>query len=258
MSKKIYLFCLRSFFFAVVVSIVISASADKSTIRTFSDLDSTMSSSGQRQLLVMDYNAEHLMDADDDPNTMDDDFTPESSLNWDNEKFLDKTKKVADALLSVEDQGYFGYGPDIIVLQEVENEKVLQVLMGFLNDKLSEIDPTAKKYNQIVHYDTDDYIGIETGVIARVDVVSSQTHVIHKKNLTWYYKSASEYYDKEIFSTVRDILEVKFNIEGYEFFVFANHWPAKKKGGQEFDAVKRFLSAQYLRGLIKEKLAEAS
>ncbi len=207
-----------------------------------------------KEIVVMNYNTEHLMDYEDNPTTMDDEYTPFGYLNWDEAKFKEKVKNLTRAIMDNTITGYFGMGPDIIVLEEIENRFTLEVLMDSLNSYLAAHQPLAKRYNEIVHFETDDYIGIETGIITRIPVVSSRTHVVHQNDQTWYYKKASDYYDKEIYSTVRDILEARFRLRGKEFIILGNHWPAKKRGGTEFDAVKRFMTAQFARNIIKARL----
>lgn len=214
------------------------------------------STSWANELLIMNYNVEHLMDYQDDPDTMDDEYTPFGSLNWDETKFKEKVDRIVLAIMDHQQTGYFGLGPDIIVLQEIENRFVLQALMDGMNRYLVKNDSLAKHYNEIVHFDSEDYVGIEVGMISRVPMVTAKAHRVHRRNLTWYYKRASEFYDKEIYSTVRDVLEARFQLKGVEFIVLGNHWPAQKKGGTAFDAVKRFMVAQATLDIVKQRLTQ--
>jgi len=212
---------------------------------------STNNTNNITSLLIMNYNVEHLMDFQDNPITMDDEYTPFGNLNWNQEKFREKIDHITQAIINNQENGLLGLGPDIIVCEEVENKFVLKALTDSLNKQLKEKDPLATSYNEIIHYDTEDYVGIEVGIISRIPAIHSQTHVIHKRNPTWYYKKASEFYGKTIYSTVRDILEARFSIFDKEFIILGNHWPAQKRGETEFDAIKRFLSAQHVRKIVK-------
>lgn len=217
---------------------------------------STNNTNNITSLLIMNYNVEHLMDFQDNPITMDDEYTPFGNLNWNQEKFREKIDHITQAIINNQENGLLGLGPDIIVCEEVENKFVLKALTDSLNKQLKEKDPLATSYNEIIHYDTEDYVGIEVGIISRIPAIHSQTHVIHKRNPTWYYKKASEFYGKTIYSTVRDILEARFSIFDKEFIILGNHWPAQKRGETEFDAIKRFLSAQHVRKIVKERLKD--
>lgn len=95
-------------------------------------------------------------------------------------------------------------GADIIVLQEVENERVLKMLVNKMKN-------SEYKYYSLL--EGPDVRGIDNGVISKFPITSAS---LHKVDLRPVSKSKT-----------RDILEVSINIDGKELKLFANHWPSQ-------------------------------
>lgn len=72
-------------------------------------------------LLVVSYNVENLFDTRDDPNTRDDDFTPEGVMEWTNSRYFNKIHKLSAAISRI---GGWEW-PTLVALIEVENDSVL-------------------------------------------------------------------------------------------------------------------------------------
>ena len=66
------------------------------------------------------YNLENLFDTEDDPDTLDDDFTPEGYKNWNPKRYKNKLRKLSSVISKIgasETQG----PPSLLGVAEVEN-----------------------------------------------------------------------------------------------------------------------------------------
>ena len=72
-------------------------------------------------LRIMFYNTENLFDTQDDPATLDDDFTPEGKMHWTEIRYKQKLFNIYKVIAAVGDKE----SPEIIGLAEIENRKVL-------------------------------------------------------------------------------------------------------------------------------------
>lgn len=139
-------------------------------------------SASSDRITLMTWNLENLYDTQDDPKTNDDTFLPLSlkeqipnhiqkcqkmetkswkkqclTWDWTETVLANKLKKIAQVILSVED----GKGPDVLVVEEVEN---IQLLERLIKDHLPE-----------AHYkayllENNDVRGIDVGLITRLSV----------------------------------------------------------------------------------------
>src|SRR5690606_37978245 len=78
------------------------------------------------------YNVENLFDTINDPKTFDDDRTPLGKDHWNSERYhqkIDHISKVISEIGSKTTQN----SPDIIGLSEIENQQVLEDLIGHPN-----------------------------------------------------------------------------------------------------------------------------
>lgn len=97
-----------------------------------------------------------------------------------------------------------GKGADIVVLQEVENKRVLKQLV--------DIGLKGLGYKYISLIEGPDSRGIDVGMISKLPIVSEK---LHKVDLTGISKDT------------RGILEVKFQVGKKSITVFGNHWPSQ-------------------------------
>ena len=171
-----------------------------------------------RTVTLMSYNVENLFD-DRDDGTEYTDYDPGSS-DWNTALYHAKLKSVAEAI----EAGGKG-GPDICLLQEVENERVVtDLLEGYLN---------VLKYRHAV---TAPKNGSAT-TVALLSRFRPHTVQVH-----------SVYVDDDVL--LRPILEVHFDIHGAELLVFNNHWKSKSGGAEETERYRRAAA-----GFISERVA---
>ncbi len=172
------------------------------------------------------YNVENLFDTEDDPNTFDDDFTPNGKQKWTTERYQEKIKKIAKVISMIGDED----GAEIIGVCEIENEKVLKDLIN---------DPQLKKYGyNYVHYDSPDERGIDVALLYKEPVFK----VTSSKN----YEAKLPDNDK-----TRDVLLVSGKLEGEEIHIIVNHW-SSRGGGEEKSRPKRMVSALVARKIVDD------
>ena len=169
------------------------------------------------------YNVENLFDTIDEPNTIDSEYTPNSSLKWNTQRYFTKLKNISKV---VEAMNF----PTIMGMAEVENRRVLE-------DLITQPLLSSKNYG-IAHFDSPDERGIDVAMIYRkseFEIKKQKTHAIKFPNSD----------DK-----TRDILEVNGILRGgMEVTVFVNHFPSRRGGAQESEP-KRVYVASVLRKAV--------
>jgi endonuclease/exonuclease/phosphatase family metal-dependent hydrolase len=177
---------------------------------------------------IMFYNVENLYDTENDPNTLDDDFTPEGSYKWDDKKYWVKIDRLTEVFQEIAKAS--GGFPILIGMCEIENRSVLMDLVH--GQRIQ-----AVRY-QIVHYDSPDARGVDVAFLYRSDIVeyvsSKPVPVKNPENEEW---------------RTRDILWFTGKIDGEVFHFFANHWPSRR-GGERASAPLRELAASILRHIV--------
>ncbi len=189
------------------------------------------------QLDVVFYNVENLFDIENDPNTFDDEFTPDSAKNWTQERYDKKLKDLAKVLTAIAEDGH----PEAFGLCEIENRKVVEDLVK--TDSLA-----ARKY-VVVHEESPDKRGIDVAFVYDSDVLSELYH----EKIRYSFSFEPE-------TTTRDILYVKLLSASDTLHFFVNHWPSRR-GGEEASEPKRLKAATVLRTkidsiLLKDKTAK--
>lgn len=174
-----------------------------------------MSTSEERHYGFAFYNLENLFDTENDPKTLDDNFTETSDWKWNEKRFRKKIKKLGSVIQQI---GYedIGFPPVLVGVAEVENKYVLEQLAAskFLQQK---------NYG-ILHFDSPDERGIDTGLLYRKDYVNVLSKQAHQVLLT-NEKGERDY--------TRDILSAHLEIEGCSFHVLVNHWPSRRAGAAQ-------------------------
>jgi len=173
------------------------SSSDKNSLDTSGDFT------------VMFYNVENLFDVIDDPNVIDEDFTPEGKLKWTNDRYQLKLSRLADVIDTLP-----GLLPGIVGLCEVENRAVLEDLIK--QNKL------FNSHYEIVHKDSPDERGIDVAMLYNPAIVKVSSFNYISVTLP----------NKEDTRT-RDILYVNALINGERLHLFLNHWPSRGKGQVE-------------------------
>lgn len=205
------------------------------TLLFFITLD-TGYSQDARVAAVAFYNLENLFDTEDDPNISDEEFTPQGSKRWTDEKYEEKLSNLARVISDMATE-ITPDGPAVIGVAEIENLKVLQDLV-----KQPAI---AKRNYKIVHYDSKDFRGVDVAFLY-------QEKYFVPKNSKPVSVDMFDDSGKKMFS--RDILLISGDFDGQEMHFMVNHWPSRR-GGQKASAPRRNASAAKNRELADSILA---
>lgn len=178
------------------------------------------------------YNVENLFDTDDDPDKLDEDFTPTGKQNWTEERYQTKLRQIAQVMNGLELPGIMG-------VCEIENKRVLDALV-------KHPDLSTHRYG-VVTFESPDMRGIDVGLLYQTelfDLLSASTVPIEFP--TWLEPQGY---------TTRDILQValRHKVSGSTFHVFTNHWPSRA-GGVEASEPRRLWVAAHLRRAISSVL----
>lgn len=194
-----------------------------------------------KSLKVMQYNVENFFDTTFDQGTLDYTYLPLATkrtfpnhtklcqqmgsdnfvkdclnLDWSVDKFNKKAQNIAKVIKSFDETNA---GPDIVVLEEVEN---INVINNIVSQGLSNLGYVSK-----VLIEGEDKRGIDVGLISKYPVVSAKHYPIVLKGQTL---------------DTRGILQVTLNVEGKTVVVFANHWPSQSNPTEERIAAATLLS----------------
>ncbi|ACF13771.1 Endonuclease/exonuclease/phosphatase [Chloroherpeton thalassium ATCC 35110] len=184
-------------------------------------------------LLLAWWNVENLFDTTDDPQTKDEEFTPNGKKQWTEVRLAQKMKNLAQVILDMKTAPIAsGKMPDIIGFCEVEHQALLDTLF---------CDYIKSRNYAFIYKETEDFRGIDIGFAYdknRLQVKSFKAHpvVINEEHS-------------------RDILEVEFEVQGKTLVVFGNHWPSRS-GGKKRSEPKRAKAAAILRAAIDARLAK--
>lgn len=181
----------------------------------------------ERELLysIGFYNLENLFDTEDDPDTLDDDFTPKGIKKWSNKRYKRKLYKLAKTISEVGNDSSTNF-PVLMGVAEVENERVMQDLIN--------AEPLRDVNYGFVHYDSPDERGIDTALIYHKDYFE----VLFSEPITLLIYELDGVRD-----TTRDILYVKGKLNGELIHLFVNHWPSRRDGHEE-TSYKRVKAAE--------------
>lgn len=184
---------------------------------------------------AMFYNVENLFDIVDDPETEDEEFTPDSPKKWDAEKYEKKLEDISRVILSIPEKEL----PAIIGFAEVENESVL-------NDLISQRGLKRGEYKAIL-VDGNDPRGIDCGLIYRPELFKYKSHeLIPVEDL-----SGKEY-------PLRGILHVLGDgPDGKPIHIYINHWKSRYGGVKETEHL-RIYQAIALRRQLDQLLSSES
>jgi hypothetical protein len=152
------------------------------------------------------YNMENLFDPADDPNTDDDEFTPNGKSKYTQEVYAEKLSNMAYVLQRIGTDKNAN-GAVLIGVAEIENDKVLRDLV---NDKSIR----NRKYKYLWFNSTDPR-GIDVALLYN----PAQFRVLQSKPLH--------------FEGARDALYVTGILGGDTIHVLVNHWPSRRDGKDE-------------------------
>lgn len=177
------------------------------------------------------YNLENLFDTLDDPTINDEEFLPNSSLQYTGKVYHDKLDKLSEVLSQIgTDVNPDGFA--FLGCAEVENRKVLQDLVA--QPKL------VSRGLKIVHINSPDARGIDVGLLYN----PKYFHVSSSKNLFVHLENP----DHSLYYT-RDVLWVTGELTGETIHVFVNHWPSRR-GGEDAIAPSRAAAASVCKQVI--------
>ena len=180
------------------------------------------------ELCVASWNVENLFDLEDDPSVeLDEEFTPQSPKKWTKERLDIKLNNLAKIISKMND----GRGPDVLGLCEVENRKVVEMLVA----KLA---PLGRKY-EIVHKDSPSDRGIDTALIYDAKVLRAgrlEVSLRRRREDPRHHRSQAE--------------ARRSRRRRAALYVFVNHWPSRNN-----DEWQRIMAATVLRKRLDEILA---
>ncbi|MDJ0646140.1 MAG: endonuclease [Flavobacteriaceae bacterium] len=190
-----------------------------------------MDSTSKNLYTIAFYNLENLFDTIDDPDTLDDDFTPNGRKKWNEKRYYRKQKKLSSVIAQIGKEET-KKSPSIVGIAEVENIEVIKDLI--FSKKL------VDEHYGIVHYDSSDERGIEVALLYKkedFELLNSETFSV----LLYDEEGERDY--------TRDILFVTGKLKGEKIYCFVNHWPSRRKGAQETEH-RRILVAKRLQELV--------
>ena len=187
----------------------------------------------QKPHMVAFWNLENLFDIYDDPETHDEEFTPNGVKQWNEIKYAKKLANVERVLFDIAavQKEY----PIVIGVSEIENRSVLEDLIS---------QPKLKGANyRICHYDSPDARGVDVAFLYRSDVFKLEGSDNIKLNVE----------ELPDFRT-RDLVVMWGTIDGEPFYFLVSHWPSRL-GGKEASQFKRDACAKQIREIKDSLLA---
>ena len=185
--------------------------------------------------MVAFWNFENLFDIYNDPETHDDEFTPEGIKKWNETKYQKKLFNLERVIFDMAaiNKEY----PVVLGVSEIENRSVLE-------DLVSQPKLKGAKY-RICHFDSPDARGVDVAFLYRADVFKLEGSDNIKLNVP----------ELPNFRT-RDLVVMWGTIEGEPFYFLVSHWPSRL-GGKEASQFKRDACAKQIRE-IKDSLLQAN
>lgn len=202
----------------------------------------TLSSAYAKTVTIMSYNVQNLFDTIHDEGKEDYAYLPlalkekspaiqsyckslakeswqKSCLftDWNDEVLRNKILNLSRVIKSYRK----GAGADILVLQEVENKKVLQMLvdLGLKN--------MGYKYISLI--EGPDARGIDVGVISKLPIVNEKLHLVNLEGMA---------------KATRGILQVDIKVNKKIITILGNHWPSQHNPSEaRVEAAKVMLEA---------------
>lgn len=171
----------------------------------------------QPVLFAANWNVENLFDIYDDPDKDDSEFLPSSEQQWTQERLEKKFESLARVIRSMND----GRGPDILGVEEIENQAVLEL---FITSSFKD------KYYKIAYAESPDNRGIDVGLVYNADIfsfLSLQTDTVF----------LPDKYPTRLVLTVNLLTKKDDTLH-----IIINHWPSRR-GGEKESEVNRIAAA---------------
>jgi len=166
------------------------------------------------------YNLENLFDTFDDPAKNDQQFLPEGSNKWTEQKYHKKLSNMAHVISQMAKAN--GRWHTILGISEIENRLVIE-------DLLAEPELAASNY-QIIHYDGPDRRGVDVALLYKPE----NFKVLETKSIPFTFEDSEVEFtltkeEQDRFRT-RDILMARGLIDGEMFAFFVAHLPSRVGG----------------------------
>jgi len=181
------------------------------------------------------YNVENLFDTIDDPETIDEAYTPSGKNHYSYQDYLGKIRNTAKVISEL-GMNAEKKGPDLIGLAEIEN-------FGVLNDLVDQEQLVQENY-QIIHKDSPDRRGIDVALLYKNSSYSPIEFEFIELKL-WNEKGERIY--------TRDILYAKGILDDQVIHIFVNHWPSRR-GGKTRSDPKRMKAAYVVKNKVSDIL----
>ncbi len=158
------------------------------------------------EITILSYNVENLFDDSSNGNEYPD-YDP-GEETWNTTLYQTKSMHIAEAIKTAV-QG----GPDILALQEIENENTLL-----------EIRDTHLKNKRYLHHAfvPAHEAAVNTAVLSRYPITTIKAHAVHLDGS----------------DRLRNILEVHIAVDDTTLFLFNNHWKSKSGGAEETEPLR--------------------
>jgi len=180
-------------------------------------------------LTLMSYNVENLFD-DVKNGTEYREFVPRSGA-WNTEGFLHRVRTLSEVVRKA-----VPGGPDLLLLQEVENENALRALLS------EGLGGMGYQWHVLVPKKG---LSANVAIVSRIPVARVRTHAVGP------WKNGAP---------VRDILEAQVELRGHLLYVFNNHWKSRTAGTRATEPLRReaagVLAARITEILAGEPLAD--
>ncbi len=199
------------------VSSVIAAAAILLAACTSCELEA----GSPRSLSVMSYNLMTLFDPVDQGGEYQGFSVAKGE--WDESLYRLRIKNLASAILAAQPGG-----PDILALQEIENERALRDLADALGGYAQLIKPT------------DEESTLGCALLSRYPALMARSHRAMPAS-------------SPTSSVPRNLLEARFDVDGRPLLIFVAHWKSKLGGAEETEAERR-AAAALLRSLARARL----
>ncbi|GIZ07827.1 endonuclease [Flavobacterium sp. UMI-01] len=188
------------------------------------------------------YNFENLFDTINDPNTRDDEWTPEGTQHWNTKKYHQKLQNLARVIAQIGTPENPN-APVVIGCSEIENRMVLEDLVqqSLIGDK---------DYG-IIHYDSPDKRGIDVALLYQKKYFKPTSYVNIPLALYENNQSQTKFVKKKSSDTLstnnriytRDQLLVTGFLENQEIHLIVNHWPSRSGGEKKSNPLREAAGA---------------
>lgn len=181
-----------------------------------------ISAQTEKKICIAFYNQENLFDTLDDPNKIDEEFTPNAANQWNTEKYHNKIKNMSKVIMAMNG----GKGPDFLGMCEVENELVLK-------DLCAELKLSGQNYG-IVWHESRDVRGIDNALIYKKELI--------KRGASHLYAIDSNGIGGD---QTRGIVLADFVLKNNgRLVLIVNHFPSRREGEQESEYKRLFVAKQ--------------